>query len=476
MAADNPLPTVQEQAHALAEGTVTSVELTTRSLDAIEALQPTLNSFTIVRREAALTEAAEADRRLAAGERAPLLGVPTAIKDETDLVGHPTAFGCAGDWPIVTKDAALVTKLREAGAVIVGKTNTPELGQWPFTENATFGATRNPWSPDHSPGGSSGGTSAAVASGVVTAGFGADGAGSIRIPCAWTNLVGIKPQRGRVSTMPGPELFHGLTVYGPLSRTVAEAAYLLDVASGPMPGDRHTPPPPDEPYLAAAGREPGRLRIALSTRAPFSGFPVSLDPDVRAAVTRLAGVLADLGHEVIEDNPRYGAIGTTFLPRSLAGLNDWVRRVPDPSLLDPRTRANARNGRAFRGPAVAGALAMEKVMQRQVGAIFTRVDVVLAPTTAQPPLLVGATEGASSTRTDRVIIGACPYTWPWNVLGWPSVNVPAGFVPSGLPVGAQLMGPANSEPLLISLAAQLEAAERWYERVPPHRATTRVSP
>jgi len=310
----------------------------------------------------------------------------------------------------------------------------------------------------------------------VTAGFGADGAGSIRIPCAWTNLVGIKPQRGRVSTMPGPELFHGLTVYGPLSRTVAEAAYLLDVASGPMPGDRHTPPPPAEPYLAAAGREPGPLRIALSTRAPFSGFPVSLDPDVRAAVTRLAGVLADLGHEVIEDNPRYGAIGTTFLPRSLAGLNDWVRRVPDPSLLDPRTRANARNGRAFQGPAVAGARAMEKVMQRQVGAIFTRVDVVLAPTTAQPPLLVGATDGASSARTDRVIIGACPYTWPWNVLGWPSVNVPAGFVPSGLPVGAQLMGPANSEPLLISLAAQLEAAERWYERVPPHRATTRVSP
>ena len=475
MAANNPLPTVQEQAHALAEGTVTSVELTTRSLDAIEALQPTLNSFTIVRREAALTEAAEADRRLAAGERAPLLGVPTAIKDETDLVGHPTAFGCAGDWPIATQDAALVTKLRAAGAVIVGKTNTPELGQWPFTENATFGATRNPWSPDHSPGGSSGGTSAAVASGVVTAGFGADGAGSIRIPCAWTNLVGIKPQRGRVSTMPGPELFHGLTVYGPLSRTVAEAAYLLDVASGPMPGDRHTPPPPAEPYLAAAGREPGPLRIALSTRAPFSGFPVSLDPDVRAAVTRLAGVLADLGHEVIEDNPRYGAIGTTFLPRSLAGLNDWVRRVPDPSLLDPRTRANARNGRAFRGPAVAGALAMEKVMQRQVGAIFTRVDVVLAPTTAQPPLLVGATEGASSTRTDRVIIGACPYTWPWNVLGWPSINVPAGFVRSGLPVGAQLMGPANSESLLISLAAQLEAAERWYEHVPPHRAPTPVS-
>ena len=476
MAADNPFPTVQEQAQALAEGTATSVELTTRSLDAIDALQPTLNSFTIVRREAALAEAAEADRRLGAGERAPLLGVPTAIKDETDLVGHPTAFGCAGDWPIATKDAALVTKLREAGAVIVGKTNTPELGQWPFTENAAFGATRNPWSTEHSPGGSSGGTSAAVASGVVTAGFGADGAGSIRIPCAWTNLVGIKPQRGRVSTMPGPELFHGLTVYGPLSRTVAEAAYLLDIVSGPMPGDLHTPPAPAEPYRAAADREPGRLRIALSTRAPFSGFPASLDPEVRSAVTRLAGVLADLGHEVIEEDPRYGLIGTSFLPRSLAGLNDWVRRVPDPAVLDPRTRANARNGAAFRGPAVAGARAMEKVMQRQVGAIFTRVDVVLAPTTAQPPLLVGATDGASSTRTDRVIIGACPYTWPWNVLGWPSVNVPAGFVRSGLPVGAQLMGPANSESLLISLAAQLEAAECWYERVPPHRATAAVIP
>jgi amidase len=464
----NPMPTVEEQVRALADGGVTSVELTTRSLDAIESLQPTLNSFTIVRRDAALAEAADADRRLAAGERAPLLGVPTAIKDETDLVGHPTAFGCGGDWPTATQDAALVTKLRGAGAIIVGKTNTPELGQWPFTENATFGATRNPWNPDYSPGGSSGGTSAAVASGVVAAGFGADGAGSIRIPCAWTNLVGIKPQRGRVSTMPAPELFHGLTVYGPMSRTVAEAAYLLDVASGPMPGDRYTPPAPDEPFRTAADREPGRLRIALSTRVPFSGFPAELDPRVRAAVTRLAGVLAGLGHEVVEDDPRYGLVGTSFLPRSLAGLHDWVGRVPDPAALDPRTRANARNGALLRGPALAGARAFEKVLHRQVGAVFKRVDVVLAPTTAQPPLLVGATDGASGTRTDRAIIAACPYAWPWNVLGWPSINVPAGFTPVGLPVGAQLMGPANSESLLISLAAQLESAERWYERVPRH--------
>lgn len=467
----NPMPTLEQQVRQLADGTVTSVQLTTQLLDRIDATQSTLNAFKLTRREAALAEAEQADRRLADGERAPMLGVPTAVKDDTDLAGYPTAFGCEGPFPSKTEDAALVTKLRTAGAIVVGKTNSPEFGQWGFTEGPGFGKTRNPWSLEHTPGGSSGGAAASVAAGLLPAAIGSDGAGSVRIPAAWSHLVGIKPQRGRISTWPEAEAFCGLTVNGPLARTVADAAYLLDVTAGKHEGDLHTPASPGVPFRAAADRDPGRLRIALSTRIPFSGVPASLHPEIRAAVERLAEVLAKLGHEVVTDNPRYGIVGASFMPRSHHGLRDWYRRVPDPSRLDPRTRSNCRNGLPMEGPLLGLARAYERPLQKQLGAIFNRVDVVLAPTTAQPPLRIGATDGKSNWQTDKIVVGACPYAWPWNVTGWPGISVPAGFTTDGLPIGAQLLGPASSEALLISLAAQLEDVERWYEKVPPHAVT-----
>ncbi|HEY3759737.1 MAG TPA: amidase [Solirubrobacteraceae bacterium] len=457
-------------ARALAAGELSASELLELSLSRIEAAQPTLNAFRCVRPEQARAEAAEADRRLAAGERAPLLGVPIAIKDDVDLAGEESRFGCRGSFRPKSEDCEAVRRLRAAGAVIVGKTHTPEIGQWPLTEGPEFGATRNPWHLDHTPGGSSGGAAAAVAAGLVSAAMGSDGAGSVRIPAAWTGLVGIKPQRGRISTWPDAEAFNGLTVLGPLTRTVADAALMLDVLSGSHPDDRHQPPPPSESYAQAAQREPGRLRIALSERIPFSGAPAKLDPRVRAAVTRLAEVLRDLGHEVVHDDPYYGLIGLPFMPRSTGGVNDWIARVPDPALLDPRTRSNARMGRLFK-PLLGLARALEAPLHRQVGRVFHRVDVVLAPTTAKPPVRVGAIDDLAPWATDKVVVGACPYAWPWNVLGWPGINVPAGLTTEGLPLGAQLLGPANSESRLISLAAQLETVERWQERRPPLFAT-----
>ncbi len=462
------LPTLHDQLRALADGSVSATELTEQVLARARASQDTLNGFKIIVDDDARAAAAAADQRRQSGEQAPLLGVPIAIKDDTDLAGHPTGFGCAGQFPAAMRDAELVTRLRAAGAVIVGKTNTPELGQWPFTEGVGFGQTRSAWNPDHTPGGSSGGSATVVAAGVVAAAIGSDGAGSVRIPASWSNLVGIKPQRGRISTWPWPEAFYGITVHGPLARRVADAALLLDVAAGSNEGDLHRPAAPDQSFRSAAGREPGRLRIAVSTRVPFSGFPARLDPQIEAQVRRIAEVLAGLGHDLVDDDPRYGLAGLSFLPRSHVGLADWLPRIPDPALLDPRTRENIRNGRAMR--AVLGAARRyERPLQRRVGAIFDRFDVVLAPTTAQPPLRVGATDGLSNTRTDRAIVAACPYTWPWNVLGWPAVNVPAGFV-HGLPVGVQLMGPAASEPLLISLAGQLEDVEQWHHAVAPAAA------
>lgn len=461
-----PHATVIEQLAALESGAVSAVDLMRSTLDAIEAAEPHLDAYKVLRRDEALTEAALADERRARGESGALLGVPVAIKDETDLAGYPTCFGCRGEWPVATEDAEMVRRLRAAGAIIVGKTHSPELGQWPFTEGYEF-TTRNPWNLAYSPGGSSGGAAATVASGAIAASFGADGAGSVRIPASWTNLVGIKPQRGRISTYPSTDPFYGLTVYGPLSRTVADAAYLLDAATGSHAHDRHQPEPPTESFAAAAHRTPRRLRIALSFKVPFSAVRATVDPRIEARTRRVAEVLAGLGHEVVEADPAYGLLGASFLPRSMVGLNDWVKRAPDPSVLDPRSRGNARTGSLLRGPALMAALASDRYFQRRVGAIFDQVDVVLTPTTAQPPLAIGAAApGSSNHRTDQTIIQACPMTWPWNVLGWPSVNVPSGFV-EGLPVGSQLMGPASSEALLISLAAELEASEKWFLNTAP---------
>jgi amidase len=471
-----PPSSLTECVAALADGSISSARLVEQTLSRIAATAKTLNAFRVVCAESARAEAAEADRRLAAGERAPLLGVPVAIKDDVDLAGHPTAFGCAGGFAACTEDGEMVRRLREAGAVIVGKTNTPEVGLYPFTEGSAFGSTRNPWNLEHTPGGSSGGAAAAVAAGLVPAAVGSDGAGSVRIPAAWCGLVGIKPQRGRISTWPDAEAFNGLTCLGPLTRTVADAALMLDVLSGGHPGDLHTPPPHSETFALAAQRKPGRLRIALSLRPPFSAAPVRLDREIRAQTMRIAGVLRGLGHEVVNVDPRYGLMGLTLIVRGQTGVADWVSRVPNPSLLDARTRAAARVGRMLKRPALSLARRAEPLLHRRVGAIFEQVDVVLTPTSARPPLKVWSTSRLGGWATDQVIAGACPYAWPWNVLGWPGMSIPAGLDQNGLPIGVQLLGAANTEPLLLALATQLERVERWHERVAPLARTIAGQP
>ncbi|HET6449213.1 MAG TPA: amidase [Conexibacter sp.] len=458
---------LRAQAALVASGEISARELVDAALARIDASQPELNAFRCIRHDAARVEAEEADRCLAQGQLPPLLGVPVAIKDDMDLAGESTNFGCAGTFHPRHGDSEVARKLRAAGAIIVGKTNTPEVGQWPFTEGPAFGATRNPWSLDHSPGGSSGGSAAAVAAGLVPAAAGSDGAGSVRIPAAWTHLVGIKPQRGRVSTWPFLSAFNGLTCIGPLARTVDDAALLLDVLAGNRPEDLHQPPPPPEPFADAAGREPGRLRIALSTKIPWSVAPATLDVQVREQVERLARTLEGLGHHVEEADPHYGLVGLSFMPRSTGGVREWVElHVADHAQLDPRTHGTVQLGRAL-APLLRLAHAIERPVRAHVGRIFRRFDVVLMPTTAKPPAPIGSIDGLEAWPTDKTMVSYCPYAWPWNVLGWPGVNVPAGVTRDGLPVGAQLLGPANSEGRLIQLAKQLERIERWWEQRPP---------
>jgi amidase len=304
-----------------------------------------------------------------------------------------------------------------------------------------------------------------VAAGLVTATIGSDGAGSVRIPAAWTHLVGIKPQRGRISTWPLPDAFNGITVNGVLARTVADAALVLDAASGNADGDLHRPPPVT--VSESLGAAPGELRIAVSTRFPFTAFPARLHPEIAAAVHDVAEQLRRLGHTVVSGNPDYGLrLSWNFPSRSTSGLLGWAARPGDGVTLDRRTLANMRTGRLLSQAILRKARALEVKDQRRVGSIFRIVDVVLAPTTAQPPPGVRAFDELGSFGTDRAMIAACPVTWPWNVLGWPSINVPAGFTSDGLPIGVQLMGPANSEGMLVSLAAELEGVSGWAAKQP----------
>ncbi|HUC06941.1 MAG TPA: amidase [Solirubrobacterales bacterium] len=452
---------LQEQAELLRSGETTSRELVEATLERAEASQETLNAFRVICAEEALAAADEADRRLGDDDGAPLLGIPVAIKDDVDLTGHTSPFGCGGGSPAV-RDAEAVRRLREAGAIPIGKTHAPEIGQWHFTETPLHGATRNPWNLDHTPGGSSGGAAAAVAAGVVPAAIGSDGAGSIRIPAAWTGLIGLKPQRGRVSTWPDPEAFNGLSCYGPLTRSTADAALLLDAVHGNVPADLHKPPAPAESFADAAAREPGQLRVAVSFAIPF-GLTGKLDPEHREAIEAFADQLAELGHEIVLVDPDYGLVGPAIVPRGMAGVAEWLQaHGEDTSGLEPRTRTHARMGKALSGLPLRISRAAEPRLRRRIGRVFERCDVVLTPTTAKPAPRIGALEGKGYWTTSSTASATCPFAFAWNVVGWPGISVPAGLTSKGLPIGAQLLGRENDEATLLSLAGQVErAAGGW---------------
>ncbi|HYF24196.1 MAG TPA: amidase [Baekduia sp.] len=450
---------LRAQASALADGRVRAGQLLDATLERIARVDPALGAFRCLRAPAARQEAADADRRLAEGERLALLGVPVAVKDDTDIAGETTPFGSGGAHEVKTQDAPLVTRLRAAGAVVVGKTTTPELGQWPFTEGTGFAPARNPYDPQRTPGGSSGGSGAAVAAGLVAAAVGSDGAGSVRIPSAWCGLVGVKPTRELVPTGPAGDWFHGLSCNGPMARDVADAALLLDVlaATGTRYGDA---------AARGAAHGPGALRIGLSFRTPWF-VPGKVHPEVRDATLRLAGVLRELGHQVVDADPGHELAGMLFLPRGTNGVRRGLAALGAGATVERRTREHARVGALLGGPLVAGAKALEPLLAARMSRVFDRVDVLLAPTTAQPALRVGELDGRGWWPTGNAVEAACPFAFPWNVVGWPGVNVPAGTDAGGVPLGAQLLGRAGDEELLLALAAQLEAAERWHERRPP---------
>ena len=441
---------VARQAELVRLGEVSSRELVMLYLERIERLNQELNAFRKVMSERALVDAQQADGRRGAGEERPLLGVPIAVKDVEDVTGEVTRWGTDAYSTPAAQDSELVRRLRAAGAVIIGKTNCPELAIMGDTEGPAFGITRNPWNTDRSPGGSSGGSAAAVAAGLCAAATASDGMGSIRIPAANCGLVGLKPTRDRIPLTPLGEHWYGLSVAGFVTRSVRDTALLLSIGAD------------DESLLDAVDRSPERLRVAVSTRP----VPARIHADVKRAVEQTAARLGALGHDVEKADPSYPPVSPATT-RYLAGVaQDVDERVERPDRLQRRTKGFARIGRAIPRQVVDWAR-REDDSSRYEG-FFREHDVLLMPVNAMPPWRAGQWEGLGAVRTLLGMLLVQPaLAGEWNLTGQPAISIPGGMSDDGLPIGVMIVGRAGEEATLIGLAAQLEGELRWTDRRPP---------
>jgi amidase len=465
--------TVLELAAAVRQRELSPSEITGHYLDRIERLNAGVGAFYTVTADRAREQAGEAEKALArAGEpRAlpPLTGVPIPIKDLNMVAGVRQTLGSLTfEDNVPAEDDFVTAQLRAAGAVITGKTATPEFGLPCYTETAIGPPARTPWDLSRSAGGSSGGAGAAVAAGLAPAAQGSDGGGSIRIPSSVCGLFGIKPTRGRISSAPLMPDLMGLGVDGPLARTVADAALLLDVMTGNQPGDMYTQPPlpAGQSFLGYARREPGRLRIGRTLEHAVDGAEVH--PDCVAAYEEASALLAGLGHEVVDIAPPFGA---EVVPAFETLWYAMATLAPvDPSQEDrllPLTRYLRGRGKALGAQDLILAQAYLQLTVRAAWKTLNDYDAVLTPTLAAPPAPVGYFDEVEPAENFERQKRFTPYTAVYNVTGQPAVSLPLHWTEGGLPVGVMLAGRMGDEATLISLSAQVEAARPWRDRHPP---------
>jgi amidase len=461
--------TLLAQADAVRRREVSPVELVDHYLERIERLNPDVGAFVFVAPDQARAAAKDAESALSSGQDLPPLhGVPIAIKDLYLTADMPTGFGSGAFAPMeLGIDEAFVTKLKQAGTISLGKTATPEFGAPCYTEPEGHPPARTPWDLSRSAGGSSGGAGAAVAAGLLPAAPGSDGGGSIRIPSSVNGLFGIKTSRGRVSTAPLNAEISGLSVHGPLARTVRDAAALLDAMAGPTSQDWIWQGPPSTgSFLAACDQEPTSLRIGRYITPAVAG--AEIHPDCVAAYEHASELLASLGHTV-EDHP------TTLGPELISMFeNLWsveFASLPVPADnedgLRPLTKWLRERGRALSALDVWSSLATLRATARQELERTAHFDAMLTPTLAQPPAKVGGLRNDADPAQDfENQKRYTPFTAPYNMSGQPAVNVPLHWTDDDLPIGIHLIGRPGDEVTLLRLAAQIEAAEPWAHRRP----------
>ena len=463
------------QADLVRSGEISPEDLVAAAIDRIEAVNPKLDAVIRARFDAARRDAASG---LPDG---PFRGVPMLFKDLGCLVeGEPTAFGLGPlrefPWPVTSY---LAEQFRAAGFVPLGRTNVPELGTTVTTEAKSFRPARNPWNPGHSTGGSSGGSAAAVASGMVPVAHANDGGGSIRIPASECGLVGLKPTRGRVSQ--GPvigEAWAGGTIDGAVTRTVRDAAGVLDVISARMPGEPYYAPPLPRPLADEVGADPGRLRIGVLDRAAGDGYLD--DPQCRAAVAGAARLLESLGHHVGESAPaamfepefigHFTSIIAADVETTFQAFEGLLGRPVGDAEIEPRNAAYREGGKALGAVAYLQSREWLGMWARRMAGWWAGHDLLVTPTLGAPPPELGWFTVAGPAAEGRRVVSFIPYTAQFNMTGQPAVSLPLHWTPGGLPVGVQLVAAYGREDVLIQVASQLEQAAPWAQRRPPVHA------
>lgn len=464
----DPYASATELAAAIRRRQVGPVELIDACLDRVDRLNPDLTAVIWRNDDEARQEARNVQDAVTAGRNLPpFAGIPLPVKDLTAVAGWPLTYGSyAAPDGVGEADELVVAALRRAGFIPTGRTNTPEFGPIPASENVRYGITRNPWDLSRTPGGSSGGAAAAVASGMFPVAHANDGGGSIRIPASCTGLVGLKAGRDRVpAVVPG---WLGASVEGAVTRTVADAAAVLDAISSPDPLCWHRAPPLERPLAEEVGAPPGRLRVAVLTRAPL-GIPV--DETARAGALRAGALLESLGHHVEEAEfelfPADALLAFVPLMRAAFGDYDGI----DVTKMEPHNQASYRAGQAVDSLTLVRALGeLQRVSRRIVARWGAEIDVLVTPTLAILPPPAGSIlrqvhEDPEGMPMD--VLSMAAFTAPFNVSGQPAVSLPLHRADDGIPVGVQLVAGPWQEDLLVRLASQLEEADPWLDRHPP---------
>jgi amidase len=465
------------QAELVRDGEASPEELTEAAIERAQRLNPELNAI--------IHPLYEQGLKTARGELpdGAFRGVPFLFKDlGAGLAGQPLHMGVKAlkeaDFRLPV-DTFLGARFRDAGLVTIGKTNTPELGILPTTEPDAYGATHNPWNLDRTPGGSSGGSAAAVAAGIVPIAHANDGGGSIRIPASCCGLVGLKPSRGRTSL--GPlvgDTMSGLTAELVVSRSVRDVATALEATHGPAPGDPYVAPPPERPYTQELAADPGSLRIGILTE-PVGVSHIEVDPAVVSATREAASMLEGLGHSVDDDVPRFDQsfdLIDTFLTRWYAGQTEilglfgtLLGREIGPDDVEPLTWAMAEEGKRRHSGQYLTAVSQHQAVGRMLGMWFDAGhDLLLTPTLGEPPPPLGSFDDSGPEPLETIHRGeqtAC-FTALLNATGNPAISLPLGWSDDGLPIGVQLVADYGREDLLLRIAAQLERAHPWAERLP----------